>query len=148
MKTVNSMDKIAALKDVCKRYGIALIYLFGSSAEKANQHLHGHKVIINDPLADIDIGVVFQQHLPPAAERYFLYADIFNDMTGLFKPFPVDLSFLQENHAVFQVEALKGLCVFFIDTHFKDRYEDMILRRAADFKPVLELFLKEALEGV
>lgn len=148
MEAVKSMDKIDTLKGVCKSYGIALIYLFGSRAEEADRYLHGDKLIINDPLADIDIGVVFLQNLPPAVERCSLYADIFNELAGLFKPYPVDLSFLEENHAVFQVEALKGRCVFHIDNHFKDRYEEMILCRAADFKPILELFLKEALEGV
>ena len=148
MKTVKSMDKIDTLKGICKIYGIALVYLFGSRAEEAYRCLHGNEYMINDPLADIDIGVVFLQHLPPAAERYSLYADTFNDMADLFKPYPVDLSFLQENNAVFQVEALKGRCVFHIDNHFKDRYEEMILRRSADFKPILEIFLKEALEGI
>lgn len=141
------MDKLAALKSIAHSYGIALVYLFGSRSEEAYCSLHGDNPLIDDPLADIDVGVIFQQHLPPAEKRYFLYADIYNDMIGLFNPYPVDLSFLQENHAVFQVEALKGICIYSMDENFKDRYEEMILRRAADFKPVLELFLKEALEG-
>lgn len=141
------MDKFDELKGICKSNGIALVYLYGSRAEEAYRYLHGDKLIIDDPLADIDVGVVFEKHLPPAEERYLLFADIYNDMTGLFKPYPVDLSFLQENHAVFQGEALKGFCVFSISDHFKGSYEEMILRRAADFRPVLDLFLKEALEG-
>jgi hypothetical protein len=33
-----------------------------------------------------------------------------------------------------------------MDETFKEDYEEMILRRAADFRPFLELYLKEALE--
>lgn len=142
------MEKTKTLSEICTSYGIALVYLFGSQAEKANCYLRGESINVNDPLADIDIGVVFQKHLPSAAERYQLYADVFNAFADLFCPFPVDVSLLQENHAVFQVEALKGYCAFFANPNFKDSYEEMILRRAADFKPVLELFYKEALEGV
>lgn len=142
------MTKIKLLKDICRRYDIALVYLFGSRKKEAFRHLHGSEVSINDPLADIDVGIVFCKDLPPAAERYNLFADIYNDLADLFKPFPVDLSFLEENHAVFQVEAVKGHCVFCIDSRFKENYEEMILRRAADFKPVLDLFLKEVLEEV
>ncbi len=140
------MNKLAKLKSIAHSYGIALVYLFGSRTEEACRSLHGDSPLIDDPLADIDIGVVFQQDLPPAEKRYFLYADIYNDMADLFNPYPVDLSFMQENHAVFQVEALKGICIYSMNENLKDRYEEMILRRAADFKPVLELFLKEALE--
>ncbi len=141
------MKKTDILSEICTSYGITLVYLFGSQAEKAYRYLHGENIRIDDPLADIDIGVVFRKQLPPAAERYHLYADVFNAFADLFRPFPVDLSLLEENHAVFQVEALKGCCVFSADQMFKEIYEEMILRRAADFRPVLDLFLKEALEG-
>jgi hypothetical protein len=33
-----------------------------------------------------------------------------------------------------------------MDEVFKDDYEEMVLRRAADFRPFLELYLKEVLE--
>lgn len=140
--------KLTALKDICRRYDIALVYLFGSCRETAYRFLHGEKINLDDPLTDLDIGVVFRKSLPPAAERYKLYTEIWHDLADLFSPYPVDLSFLEENHSVFQVEAIKGHCVFYTGSKEQGNYEETVLRRAADFKPVLDLFLKEALEDI
>jgi len=103
---------------------------------------------VEDPLADIDIGVVFQKELPGPAERLHLYAEISTEFGDLFTPYPVDLCFLQENHAVFQLEVIKGYNIYAVSRQYKETFEEMVLRRAADFKPVLDLFFKEALEEV
>ena len=142
------MARLKALKTICERYDIDLVYLFGSRSGEALRHLNGGKVSINDPLTDIDIGIVFGTGLPPAGDRYNLYADIYNNLSDLFEPYPVDLSFLQENHSVFQLEAVLGRCAYYGDINCKDNYEEMILRRAADFRPFLDLFLNEALEDI
>jgi predicted nucleotidyltransferase len=140
------MQKLRDLGAVCQKYGIALVYLYGSKAEEGLRHLRGEEVGIDDKLADIDVGVVFKEPLPPPEKRYKLYSNIFNEFEEIFRPLPLDLVFLEEGHSVFQVEALKGYCVYSMDETFKEDYEEMILRRAADFRPFLELYLKEALE--
>jgi len=143
------MKKNKAIEDTCNRYGIALVYLFGSCAEKAyHSLLHDKTMHTDDPLTDIDIGVVFTNPLPTTEKRYLLFSDLYNAFADMFHPIPIDLVFLEENHAVFQVEALKGRCIYAISDRFKDNYEEMVLRRAADFKPVLDLFFKEVLEEV
>jgi hypothetical protein len=148
--------KLAQIKDICQHYDIALVYLFGSQKDLAYQMLLGQKVEIKDPLADIDLGLVFKNqsvvadfhshprslHLP----RHILYADLYNKLTDLFLPYPLDLVFLQEGHSLFQLEAIKGICIYAISEAFKDDYEMMILRRAADFKYTLDTFAREALE--
>lgn len=93
MLVVRTMTKLKALKNICRRYGIALAYLFGSRSEEGFRHLQGQKVIIDDPLTDLDLGAVFYKELPPARERITLYADIYNELTDLFTPFPLDLIF-------------------------------------------------------
>jgi predicted nucleotidyltransferase len=152
MKSVwrKMMTKAEVVKSICEKYNIALCYLFGSNAEKVCSSLNKAAsepiTVNNDPLTDLDIGIVMQERLPGADKRYQLYAEIYNELTDIFNPLIVDLSFLEENHSVFQVEALKGYCLYAVNEKFKDVYEEMILRRAADFKPVLDLFLAEALE--
>jgi hypothetical protein len=49
---------------------------------------------------------------------------------------------------VFQAEAVGGICVYQISEGFRDRYEMDVLRRAADFRPVLRRFHREILEEV
>jgi len=140
------MNKLERLKKICQKYNIALAYLFGSQKENALRILEDKDVSINDPLADIDVGIVFSYDIENVKERYKLYGNIYNELEELFKPYPLDLIFLQESHSVFQVEALKGICIYSVSEEFKDNYEMMILRRAADFKYVLEKYIEEALE--
>ncbi len=140
------MNKLERLKKICQKYNIALAYLFGSQKENALRILDDKDVSINDPLADIDVGIVFSYDIENVKERYKLYGNIYNELEELFKPYPLDLIFLQESHSVFQVEALKGICIYSVSEEFKDNYEMMILRRAADFKYVLEKYIEEALE--
>lgn len=140
------MNKLERLKKICQKYNIALAYLFGSQKENALRILEDKDVSINDPLADIDVGIVFSYDIENVKERYKLYGDIYNELEELFKPYPLDLIFLQESHSVFQVEALKGICIYSVSEEFKDNYEMIILRRAADFKYVLDKYIEEALE--
>ena len=141
----NSVKKIDL---IAEKYGIGLIYLFGSRAETAKEILNGASSEIDDPLADIDVGVVFSEGLPHKDKRVFLYADIFNDLEDLFMPFPLDLVFLEETHSVFQAEAISGYCIYSIDTDFRDGFEENVLRRAADFRPFLDKYYEELLEEV
>lgn len=140
------MNKLERLEKICQKYNIALVYLFGSQKENALRILEDKDTFINDPLADIDVGVVFSDPLENVTERYKLYGDIYNELEELLGPYPLDLVFLEESHSVFQIEALKGICVYSASEEFKDNYEMMILRRAADFKYVLEKYIEEALE--
>ena len=98
-------------------------------------------------MADIDIGIVFMKYEYDITERYRLYASIYNEMEEIFKPYPLDLVFLQGCHSVFQLEALKGLCIYSVSEEFKDSYEMTILRKAADFRYVLDKLYEEALEN-
>ena len=140
------MEKIEKLRDICQKYNIALVYIFGSQKENSLKLLNGEKVDIKDPLADIDVGIVFIHSIEDIPERYKIYSNIYNDLEDLFLPYHLDLVFLQECHSVFQTEALLGICVYNISREFKDEYEMMVLRRAADFKYVLDKYAEGALE--
>jgi hypothetical protein len=134
------------IRDFCQKYNIAFVYLFGSQKENSLKILNKEKVDINDPLADIDVGIVFSQDIESIPDRHKVYSNIYNDFEDLFLPYHLDLVFLQECHSVFQTEALLGICVYSISEEFKDEYEMMVLRRAADFKYVLDKYAEEALE--
>ena len=134
------------LRDFCQKYNIALVYLFGSQKENSLKILSEEKVDIKDPLADIDVGIVFSQDIESIPDRHKVYSNIYNDFEDLFLPYHLDLVFLQECHSVFQSEALLGICVYSISEEFKDEYEMMVLRRAADFKYVLDKYAEDALE--
>lgn len=138
----------AKCEALCRKHGVALAYLFGSRAEAGYRFLRGGQVVAEDPLADLDVGVVTGGPLPPASERATFYALLHNDLADLFHPFHLDLVLLEENHSVFQLEAIKGICVYQVGEEEREAYELRILRRAADFRPFLEKYLQERLEEV
>ena len=140
-------EKEAALARVAKEYGVDLIYLFGSQVASRLKILRGMEVEVLDSLTDLDVGIVTSSPLPPPARRSRLYADLSVALSDIFEPFPLDLVLLEENHSVFQSEIFRGECVHASSEQIRDNYEMNILRRAADFKPFLEKFLQEALEG-
>lgn len=141
----NRRDKLAR---ICRRHGLALVYLFGSQAQSGARWLAGEDVSVADPLADLDVGVVTGGPLPEPADRRRFYAAVYNDLEDLFHPFRLDLVLLEENHSVFQLEALKGICIYQESEERRDNYEMMILRRAADFRPFLERYFQDILEEV
>jgi hypothetical protein len=136
------------LGELCREQGVALAYLFGSQRELGLRLLHGEPAGPSEPLADLDLGVVFEGPLPGPDRRYRLYSEIYNAFTDLFPGQRLDLVFLQEGHAVFQAQAVIGPCVFAVNETYRDDYEHRILARAADFRPVLDLFYRERLEEV
>ena len=140
------MDIKEKIFKIFQKYNIALAYLFGSQKDNAFRFLNGEKVEINDPLADIDLGIVFTYPIEKISERYKLYGEIYNEIEEIFRPFRLDLVFLQECHSVFQMEAIKGICIYSSSDEFRDNYEMMILRKYADFKYELDKFFEEALE--
>lgn len=138
-------NELAAL---ARRHGLSLIYLFGSQAREGLTLLSGGRAEHSDRLADLDVGVVTSGPLPETGHRPALYSSLQNDLQDLFLPLRVDLVLLEEGHSVFQLEAVKGNCVYQVSEPARERYEMQILRRAADFGPVLRTFHREALEEV
>jgi hypothetical protein len=86
--------------------------------------------------------------LPGPKEIFQFYSFIYNELQELFNPFPLDLVFLQETHSVFQAQVICGECIYSVSPSIKEKYEEDILRRAADFKPFLKMYLDEILEEV
>lgn len=142
------MEKLKQIKKIAEKNDIALVYIFGSRVKTGLDILRGARGKNDDPLTDIDIGVVFKTGLPSPRKRPDLYSSIYNQLEDLFVPFPADLVFLQETHSVFQANAICGRCIYYSSPDFKETYEENVLRRAADFRPFLERYLDEMLEEV
>ncbi len=68
---IESRSKLAGLAD---KYGLSLVYLFGSQVEVGLSLLRGESPPVIDALADIDVGVVFRGELPPPSTRAAVYA--------------------------------------------------------------------------
>ncbi len=140
------MDRKADLERLAITNKIILIYLFGSQAQKGLALLNGATVEVDDNLEDLDLGLVLRDELPSAEKMPTFFSNLYNQISTLFEPLKLDLVLLQEQHAVFQAEAVYGICIFAESEFIQEEYEENILRRAADFRPVLEKFYEERLE--
>ncbi|MEA4884887.1 MAG: nucleotidyltransferase domain-containing protein [Clostridia bacterium] len=145
----NRPGGVVALRTVCKAHGVTLCYLFGSQSENAWRILLGEEIAIDDPLTDIDVGVVLAEFDSYRASNvlYRVYARLLSPLEDLFHPYPVDLVFLQEHHSVFQMEAISGRSVYSVSDEYRFEYEEEIARRAADFRPVLYAYFEDVAEG-
>jgi predicted nucleotidyltransferase len=142
------MDRKKELATIFKENSIKLAYLFGSQADVGQDIVNGKAVTVKDPLADVDLGIIFEQDIPSPEELPKVYANLYNRLAHIFLPLNLDLVFLQEQHSVFQANAVTGICIYFEDENFKSEYEESIMRRAADFRPFLERYLDERLKEV
>ena len=95
-----------------------------------------------DPMADVDLGVVFAV-LPEISARRQVYSPLYNGLAEWLPVGPLDLSFLQEGHSVFQSRAILGTCLYAQSLTFRYEYEENVLRRAADFAWVLRTYQAE-----
>lgn len=137
---------MAALVELAAEFGLQLVYLFGSQMQLGKAFIAGAQVHVDDPLADLDVGVVRGEVEETTPARLELYGELSIALAELFQPFRVDLVFLDETHSVFQAEAVGGFCAYAVSSGVRDEYEMRILARCADFKPVLEMFYRERLE--
>jgi uncharacterized protein len=140
------MNRKADLERLSKLNMISLIYLFGSQAQKGLTLLNGITVKAYDHLEDLDIGIVLRNELPSAEKIPTFYSNLYNQISTLFEPLKLDLVLLQEQHSIFQAEAVYGICIFAESLTIQEEYEENILRRADDFRPVLDKFYEERLE--
>lgn len=142
-------DRKQSIQRAFEKSIVSFAYLFGSQASSGLAYLDGKDVRVDDPLADLDIGVKLEHYdeLTPL-ERAHFYADLHNELQVLFSPFTVDLILLDETHSVFQSEAITGHCIYAHSQEERDAYEIWVLTRAADFRPFLDAFYRERLEDI
>jgi len=120
---------------------VLAVYVFGSRADDGLRVLEGAAV---DPSgSDLDVGVIFNDSAL-APDRL---ARLQVSLEDVFAPLRVDLVPLQRVDALFQFRAIDGHRVYASDSTQADRYELLIMRRAAELLPI-ERRLERDLFGV
>jgi predicted nucleotidyltransferase len=132
------------LEELFRKHKVKIAYLFGSQKERGIAFLKGESVDIEKG-SDLDIGIVFEK-LPE--KKFEAYGDLYVDLSLSFRPFNIDIVFLQETDALFQYEAIKGALIYCEDESFLDDYEELVTKRAADLSYKKIEFEKDFLEAV
>ena len=148
-KVISIGQRWVEVNQICNDYGILAIYAFGSMAEKVIPLLKGEKPDeIADPLADLDIGVVFYEKPSAPAERIKLYGKLYSGLSEVFSPFRLDLVFLQETGVILQFEAINGILLYSDDDDKRLEYEEYVIKFYQDWKPDYDQYIKEVLEAI
>lgn len=143
------MKRRVKLNKICNDYSILAVYIFGSMAEKVAVMLEDKKPEgINDPLADIDVGVVFLKRPLSPDERIKLYGRLYSELSEVFLPCKLDLIFLQEAGVILQFEAINGILVYSFDDDKRLEYEEQVIKFYQDWKPDYDEYTKEVLEAI
>jgi predicted nucleotidyltransferase len=138
--------KESDILSVAKRYGIVLIYLFGSQADNGKRYLEG-KDVMPDAFSDLDVAIAFEN---PPAEAIEIYGILFKEISEIFDPFHIDLVFMHEVNTLFQYEIIKSVRIYAKDEFYADEFEESIMKRAEDLlfkKRILDNEIMEAIEN-
>jgi len=137
--------KASKIRDLAKRYGITLVYLFGSQAENGARYLAGDNIIKVEDLSDLDVAVAFE-NIP--AEAIKIYGALYKEFSEIFAPFYIDLVFLHDMETLFQYEIIKGERIFNKDEFSTDEFEEKIMKMAEDLAFKQRIMNKEILEAI
>lgn len=133
------------INDICKKYNIALCYLFGSQSEVGMAILEGKKVELEDPEADIDFAVLF---IRPPENSLKTYVSLSLELQGLVSPFKADLLFLHEADHLIQFEAIKGINIYSLSENFREAYEEIVMTHASDELEIFKLNERDMFEAI
>ena len=136
--------KNGEIRELAEKYGIVLVYLFGSQAEKGANYLKGANVR-PDKFSDLDVAVAFKD---PPANPVKIYGRLYRDLSEIFDRFSIDLIFVHEVDPLFQYEIIKRIRIFEKDESFADEFEEGIMKTAEDLAFKKRILNKEILEAI
>jgi uncharacterized protein len=130
IETPGTQTKLAY---ICRRFGIALLYVFGSRAQEVRQWLTQQEPALDHRGSDVDVGIKPKSgRLHHVRERVEL-ANALEDFLGCGR---VDLVIIPEADPFVAVEVIRGERLYAHDKHQADEYELYLLRRAGDLAPI------------
>lgn len=134
-------DLSTALQELCRRFGVASLYLFGSRAQEIAARVAGRAPVPGPSDSDLDVAV---QPEPEALCRVDERVRLVQALEDLFDVSRVDLVILPQASSFLAADAVRGELLFCDDEDRQAREELYYLRRAADLAP----FQRERLDGL
>lgn len=131
----NKIKKMIPI-DKLKEYKVGLVYHFGSTAS-------GYEL----KFSDIDLGIVFTdvKVLKNSLEAYTKLYTLFINSINL--PYEFDIVLLQQTSCYFQYQIIsEGKVIYELSPEFRVNYEEDVLNKYLDFKPIVNYFNKILIE--
>ncbi|PIP07574.1 MAG: hypothetical protein CO012_07175 [Syntrophobacterales bacterium CG_4_8_14_3_um_filter_49_14] len=138
-------ENMKQIEEICKKYGIALCYIFGSRKEEGKALLEGNHIEQTDVESDIDFAVLFTK---PPENSLEVYASLSLDLEEIVSPFKPDLLFLHEVDHLIQLEAIKGINIFSVNEKYREAHEEKVMMFASDELEIFKLNEGEFFEAI
>ena len=120
------------LAEICHRFGVTSLYVFGSRASEIVALVSGKKPIPAHPQSDGDFAVQVVQSTDLGG---FARGGLLMDLEELFELPRADLVILNDADPFIALEAVRGELLFCADADQQAEEELLILRRAGDLEP-------------
>ena len=129
------------IKDICRRYGVGDLYIFGSRVEEVSALISGRVDSLRASPSDVDIGILPAERTGWGPRRR---VRLTMELEDLLRVDRVDLVLLPEVDAFLALEIIRGELIYSDDLDRQARYELYVLRRAGDLAP----FQKERIRAI
>lgn len=121
------------LGQICSRYGIEILYAFGSRSQEIKEWLEGKKQRLDQKESDADLGAKRRRGVRLSVQQKVQLATELEDLLGANR---VDLCLIDETDPFVAAEIIRGERLYCDDEHRADEYDLYILRRAGDLVPL------------
>ena len=119
------------IDEICRRYGLTELYVFGSRAEEIADRVGGREST-RASASDVDVGV---RPLPGVRLDLDNVVDLADELERLFDAPRVEVVVLPEAKAFLALDVIRGELLYCADPHAQAEYELYVLARAGDLAP-------------
>lgn len=126
-------ERVEALAQLCRQFGVEILYAFGSRAEEAKEWLTGTHSRLPPGPSDVDMGVKVASGTTLSVHEKVRLALSLEDLLGVTR---VDLVCLADADPFLAANIVRGVRLYARDSYQADEYELYILRRAGDLAPL------------
>ncbi len=131
------------LTEICRRYNVADLYVFGSRAGEIEDLVSGKRASPERSSSDVDIGVLPAERTEWGPEKR---VTLTMELEDLLRVDRVDLVLLPEAEPYLALDIIRGALLYTEDADRQARYELFVLRRAGDLLPFKKERMRMILE--
>jgi predicted nucleotidyltransferase len=125
------MDAHQQIEQLCREYGVNILYAFGSRADEVFNMVAGKTAALAPGESDVDIAIHTAAPLTVKQKVHFAQA-----LEELFDAARVDLIMLTDADPFLAANAIRGNRLYANDAYLADEYDLYVLRRAGDLAPL------------
>ena len=137
------VERGVALKEICQKFNVAILYVFGSRADEVYGWLDGAIAELTPGPSDVDVGVKAMPGVQWSFHDKVLLSIALEDLLGCSR---VDVVALDTANPFLADEIVRGNRLYARDEYEADEYDLYVLRRAGDLAPLEREWMAQILD--